>query len=78
MTESAESLTVYQRVRIIRDLFNTCVEEWENSITANWTQCDNIFLSSNDLALVNRMLKEVSDQIKTVEVKLNNLSMMIK
>ena len=78
MTESAESLTVYQRVRIIRDLFNTCVAEWENSITANWTQCDNIFLSSNDLALVNRMLKEVSDQIKTVEVKLNNLSMMIK
>ena len=39
---------------------------------------DNIFLSPNDLALVNKMLKNVSEQIKTIEVKLNNVVMLIK
>ena len=56
----------------------TYVEEWEASIMSNWTDCDNIFLSSNDLALVNKMLKEVNEQIKTIEIKLNNVVMMIK
>ena len=52
--------------------------QWEKSVSSNWTDCDNIFLSPNDLALVNKMLKDVSEQIKTIEVKLNNLVMMIK
>ena len=47
-------------------------------MTSNWSDYDNIFLSSNDLALVNKMLKEVNEQIKAIEVKLNNVVMMIK
>ena len=76
--ESLQALPVYQRVSLIQDLFKTYVEEWEASIMSNWTDCDNIFLSSNDLALVNKMLKEVNEQIKTIEIKLNNVVMMIK
>ena len=63
---------------MIQGLFKTCAEEWEKSVTSNWSDCDNIFLSSNDLALVNKMLKEVNEQIKAIEVKLNNVVMMIK
>lgn len=76
--ELIQNLPVYQRVSLIQDLFKTCVEEWEKSVTSNWMDCDNIFLSSNDLALVNKMLKDVSEQIKTIEVKLNNVVMLIK
>ena len=76
--ELIQTLPVYQRVSLIQDLFKTCVEEWEKSVTSNWTDCDNIFLSPNDLALVNKMLKDVSEQIKTIEVKLNNVVMLIK
>ena len=77
-SESLQPLPVYQRVYLIQDLFRNCVEEWEKSVSANWTDCDNIFLSPNDLALVNKMLKDVSEQIKTIEVKLNNVVMLIK
>ena len=78
ISESLQALPVYQRVYLIQDLFRTCVEEWEKSVSSNWTDCDNIFLSPNDLALVNKMLKDVSEQIKTIEVKLNNVVMLIK
>lgn len=77
-SESLQTLPVYQRVSLIQDLFKTCVEEWETAVMSNWTDCENIFLSSNDLALVNKMLKEVSEQIKTIEIKLNNVVMMMK
>lgn len=77
-SELVKTLQVYQRVSLIQDLFKTCVEEWEKSVTSNWTDCDNIFLSSNVLALANKMLKDVSEQIKTIEVKINNVVMMIK
>lgn len=77
-SELVQTLPVYQRVSLIQDMFKTCVEEWEKSVTSNWSDCDNIFLSSNDLALINKMLKEVSEQIKTIEVKLNNVVIMLK
>ena len=77
-SESLQTSPVYQRVYLIQDLFRTCVEEWEKSVSSNWTDCDNIFLSPNDLALVNKMLKDVSEQIKTIEVKLKNAVMLIK
>lgn len=77
-SESLQTSPVYQCVYLIQDLFRTCVEEWEKSVSSNWTDCDNIFLSPNDLALVNKMLKDVSEQIKTIEVKLNNVVMLIK
>lgn len=77
-SELLQRLPVYQRVSLIQDLFKSCVEEWEKSVTSNWIDCDNIFLSSDDLALVNKMLKDVSERIKTIQVKLNNVVMMIK
>lgn len=63
---------------LIQEQFRACVAEWEATVAANWTGCDNIFLSPADLALVGRMLKEVGEQIRTIEVKLNNAVMMIK
>ena len=77
-SELVHTLPVYRRVSLIQDLFKTCVEEWEKSVTSTLTDCDNIFLSPNDLALVNKMLKDVREQIKTIEVKLNNVIMLIK
>lgn len=77
-SENVTTLPIYQRVAAIQETFRTCVEEWEDSIAANWTNCDNLFLSSTDLALINKMTKEVNEMIKTTEVKLNNIVMMIK
>ena len=76
--ETFQNLPIYQRVSVLQDLFNTCVSEWNHLLSDNWINCDNIFLSSNDLALVNKMIKEVNEQIKTTEVKLNNVILMIK
>lgn len=76
--ETFQNLPIYQRVSVLQDLFNTCVSEWNHLLFDNWINCDNIFLSSNDLALVNKMIKEVNEQIKTTEVKLNNVILMIK
>ena len=76
--ETFQNLPIYQRVSVLQDLFNTCVSEWNHLLSDNWINCDNIFLSSNDLALVNKMIKEVDEQIKTTEVKLNNVILMIK
>lgn len=76
--ETFQNLPIYQRVSVLQDLFNTCVSEWNHLVSENWINCDNIFLSPNDLVLVNKMIKEVDEQIKTTEVKLNNVVMMIK
>lgn len=75
---SMETLPIYQRISVVQDLFKTCVNDWQQMITANFTNCNNIFLSSADIALVNKMIKEVDELIKTIEVKLNNVVMMIK
>ena len=77
-SESLQTLPIYKRVDLIQDLFRVCVEEWEKSVTSNWTDCDNIFLSPDDLALVDKMLKDVNEQIKTIEVKLNNVVVLLK
>ena len=37
-----------------------------------------IFLSDSDYALADRMLKETEEKIKVVEIKINNLSMILK
>lgn len=75
--ESAGPLPVYKRVIAMRDSFNECVEEWERQIVDNWAGGENLFLSSADMALVGKMVKEVGELIKTTEVKLNNVLMMI-
>ncbi len=76
--ELMQKLPVYQLISALQDCYKTCIAEWEAQIAENWVNCDNIFLSPNDLSLIQRMIKEVSEQIKTIEVKLNNVVMMIK
>ena len=71
-------MPVYQRIAMIQEVFKTCVSDWEQIVAANFNNGDNIFLSAAELALVNKMIKEVGELIKTTEVKLNNVVMMIK
>lgn len=73
-----DNLPLYQRVPAVQDLLKNCVEDWEKIITDNFTDCDNIFLSDADLTLAQNMIKEVGELIKTTEIKLNNVAMMIK
>lgn len=76
--EGIQTLPVYQRIGVIQNIFKECVKQWDSLVEKNWTNCDNIFLSSADLTLVNKMVKEVNELIKTTEVKLNNVVMLIK
>ncbi|ROT12098.1 ATPase [Muribaculaceae bacterium Isolate-105 (HZI)] len=78
LTSSEPILPVYQRVSSVQELFKNCVEEWEHTIATLLQEDNNIFLSSNDMALVRKMIKEVNEQIKTTEVKLTNIVMMLK
>ena len=73
-----EKLPMSRRVPAVCDLFESCVGDWERMVADNFTDCDNLFLSDADLALANRMIKDVEDLIKTIEVKLDNVAMMIK
>lgn len=75
---SEQALPVYQRVSSIQEFFKDCVEEWEQTVAKLLSDGNNIFLSSNDLALVKKMIKEVNEQIKATEVKLTNIVMMLK
>lgn len=75
---SLEDLPMYQRVAAVQELFKTCVGDWEKMVTDISINCENIFLSDADLALAQKMIKEVSELIKATEVKLNNIAMMIK
>ncbi len=77
-SDTTPTLPVYQRIAMIQELFKTCVSDWEQIVAANFNNGDNIFLSAAELALVNKMIKEVGELIKTTEVKLNNVVMMIK
>ena len=78
LTSSEPILPVYQRVSSVQELFKNCVCEWERTIDTLLQEDNNIFLSSNDMALVRKMIKEVNEQIKTTEVKLTNIVMMLK
>ena len=73
-----QRLPVYQRISAVQESYKTCAAEWEAQITENWVDSNNIFLSPNDLGLIKKMIREVSEQMKTIEVKLNNVVMMIK
>ena len=75
---SGPILPLYQRVSSIQNLFKNFVDDWEQTVAKLLSDDNNIFLSSNDVALVNKMVKEVSEQIKTTEVKLTNIVIMLK
>ncbi|MDE5612088.1 MAG: hypothetical protein K2I90_08750, partial [Odoribacter sp.] len=78
VAESLQTSPACPRIAVAQDAFKACVAEWEQLVASNWTDCDNIFLLTADLALVNKMLKEVGELMKTTEVKLNNAVMMMK
>ncbi|MDE6561259.1 MAG: AAA family ATPase [Muribaculaceae bacterium] len=75
---SGPILPLYQRVSSIQSLFKNFVDDWEQTVAKLLSDDNNIFLSSNDVALVNKMVKEVNEQLKTTEVKLTNIVMMLK
>lgn len=77
-TISKQELPIYQKVASIQDLFKSYIEEWEQTISIFLAENNNIFLSSMDLGLVNKMIKDISEQIKTTEVKLNNIVLMLQ
>ena len=62
----------------VQEMYQTCVGPWRKMVASCWTSGSNIFLSQADLGLVGGMIKEVDEQIKTVEVKLNNVVMLMR
>ncbi|MCM1520230.1 MAG: AAA family ATPase [Lachnoclostridium sp.] len=76
--EMLRNMPVYQRIEAVRQQFDRCVGDWDRFVTTTRAAGDNIFLSTADLALLDKIEKEVNDQIKATEVKLNNVAMMIK
>ncbi|MBD5328035.1 MAG: AAA domain-containing protein [Bacteroides sp.] len=75
---STPESSVNQRVAMIQKQLKAATDEWQTSVAAIWADNDNLFLSANDLALINKMLNDVNEQIKTIEVKLNNIITMVK
>lgn len=73
-----EDLPIHQRITVVQDLLQGYSADWEHMIAESFTVGKNIFLSKTDLVLVGRMIKEVRELIKTTEIKLNNVAMMIK
>ncbi|MBD5319723.1 MAG: AAA domain-containing protein [Bacteroides sp.] len=76
--EAIASTSVLDRVTAVQEMYQTCVGQWRKMVESCWTTGSNIFLSQADLGLVGGMIKEVDEQIKTVEVKLNNVVMLMR
>lgn len=72
-----QDLSLYGKITRAQDTFRKIVQEWDDIIVNNWRNCDNIFLSPNDLALVMETNKELEEMIKTTEVKFNNILLML-
>lgn len=77
-TNDPQQQSTYQRVTDTQELFRKSVTDWEQSVTANWSNPKNIFLSSDDILLVNKKIKEINEMIKTMEVKFNNIFLLLK
>ena len=71
---SINELPVTQRIQALFDLLYDCKTEWEQMIASSFADNENIFLSSDDLALISKPAKEVNEKIRITEAKLNNLS----
>lgn len=76
--KAIEDLPLQQRIAAIQDLLHSCASDWEKMAADNFKEGTNIFLSKTDLALVDKTIKNVRELVKTTELKLNNLAMMIK
>lgn len=73
-----EELPIHQRVTAIQNLLQERAASWEKMAAVSFADGKNIFLSKTDLALIDKTIKTVRDLIKTTEVKLNNVAMMIR
>lgn len=73
-----KDLPIHQRILAIQDLLQGWAADWEKMVAESFAEGKNIFLSKTDLVLVDKTVKEVRELIKTTEIKLNNLAMMIK
>lgn len=70
--------SVYEQVGEIQALFAKCLSEWSQMVSTEIHGQQNIFVSSSEMSIISKMVKEVDDQIRTTEVKLNNIAMMLK
>lgn len=73
-----EELPIHQRVTAIQNLLQERAASWEKMAAVSFADGKNIFLSKTDLALIDKTIMTVRDLIKTTEVKLNNVAMMIR
>ena len=78
MQMAIEELPIHQRIAAIQNLLQECAADWEKMVPESLTVGKNIFLSETDLALIDETIKEVRESIRTTEIKLNNIAMMIK
>lgn len=76
--KAIEDLPLQQRITAIQDLLHSCASDWEKMAADSFKEGTNIFLSKTDLALVDKTIKNVRELVKTTELKLNNVAMMIK
>lgn len=72
------STPFYQRAKDIVDRFEEIVGMWGENAGDNSSFADNIFLEAADIALVDKVRKNVSDQIKSLRVKVNNVKIMAR
>ncbi|MCH5234106.1 MAG: AAA family ATPase [Muribaculaceae bacterium] len=77
-TESNDkNISLFSKITLAQETFRKIVQDWDDIVLNNWRNCDNIFLSPQDLALVMEINKDIEESIKTTEVKINNILLMI-
>ena len=74
---SEDKLTLFEKIARAQEELKDIFREWNQMIEDNWKNCENIFLSEKDIALIMQSNKEIEENIKTAEVKLNNILLMI-
>lgn len=74
---SLQEMPVYQRVDAMNASLRDTIASWNATMEATWHHSPNIFLSAADLKLADKAIKEAAQLIKTTEVKLKNLGLML-
>lgn len=76
-SDAAMSQPFYQRASDVISQFDQCVAEWEKRIEESARAAENIFLSDTDISILDKAKKEISNQVKALEVKINNVRVMM-
>ena len=76
--DAVSNSSLYSRLASILSLFKKTVDDWQQMVKSSLKTEDNLFLGPNELKLVEKLVKEVEERIKTSEVKMNNVMMMLK